>query len=163
MDVRRREFLLQAALITASSHFFGCAGQEAPPPRVAGGPGDAPAPAKAGPKKVLILGGTKFLGPQLVDASRAHGHTVTLFNRGKTNPQLFPDVEKLAGAYGFTGRTVEKPHELSAALREAIDDPGPYLLNVKVAPQENVYPMVPAGSAISEMVLAPPQPVPMPK
>ena len=97
MDVRRREFLLQAALITASSHFFGCAGQEAPPPRVAGGPGDAPAPAKAGPKKVLILGGTKFLGPQLVDASRAHGHTVTLFNRGKTNPQLFPDVEKLHG------------------------------------------------------------------
>jgi acetolactate synthase-1/2/3 large subunit len=75
----------------------------------------------------------------------------------------FPDVEKLAGAYGFTGRTVEKPHELSAALREAIDDPGPYLLNVKVAPQENVYPMVPAGSAISEMVLAPPQPVPVPR
>jgi acetolactate synthase-1/2/3 large subunit len=74
----------------------------------------------------------------------------------------FPDVEKLAGAYGFIGRTVEKPYELSAALRDAINDPGPYLLNVKVAPEENVYPIVPAGSAINEMVLAPPQPVPVP-
>ena len=51
------------------------------------------------PKKltILVLGGTKFLGPHVVDAARARGHTVTLFNRGKTNPQLFPDVEKLHG------------------------------------------------------------------
>ena len=38
-------------------------------------------------------------------------------------------------------------------------EPGPYLLNVKVTPFENVYPMVPAGGAINEMVLGPPQPV----
>ncbi len=75
----------------------------------------------------------------------------------------FPDVEKLAGAYGFTGRTIEKPHELAPALRDAVDEPGPYLLNVRVSPQENVYPMVAAGSAINEMVLEPPQPVPVPK
>jgi 2'-hydroxyisoflavone reductase len=48
-------------------------------------------------KRILILGGTGFLGPQLVEAARARGHTVTLFNRGKTRPQLFPDVEKLHG------------------------------------------------------------------
>ena len=75
----------------------------------------------------------------------------------------FPDVEKLAAAYGFKGRTIEKPHELAPALREAVDEPGPYLLNVRVSPTENVFPMVPAGSAISEMVLTPPQPVPVPK
>jgi acetolactate synthase-1/2/3 large subunit len=74
----------------------------------------------------------------------------------------FPDVEKLAGAYGFIGRTIEKPGELAPALRAAIDEPGPYLLNVKVSPHENVFPMVPAGSAISEMVLSPPQPVAVP-
>jgi acetolactate synthase-1/2/3 large subunit len=48
---------------------------------------------------------------------------------------------------------------LSSALEEAVKEAGPYLLNVKVSPDENVYPMVPAGGAISEMVLGPPQPV----
>jgi acetolactate synthase I/II/III large subunit len=71
----------------------------------------------------------------------------------------FPDVEKLAGAYGFKGRTVERVADMPAALREAIAEPGPYLLNVKVTSFENVFPMVPAGGAINEMVLRPPQPV----
>jgi acetolactate synthase-1/2/3 large subunit len=65
----------------------------------------------------------------------------------------FPDVEKLAGAYGIKGRTVTHPGELADALRIAIDEPGPYLLDVRVTPMENVYPMVPAGGAINEMVL----------
>jgi acetolactate synthase-1/2/3 large subunit len=71
----------------------------------------------------------------------------------------FPDAEKLAGAYGIKGRTIEKPWELAPALEEAVREPGPYLLNVKVTPLENVYPMVPAGGAINEMVLGQPQPV----
>jgi acetolactate synthase I/II/III large subunit len=71
----------------------------------------------------------------------------------------FPDAEKLAGAYGFKGRTIDKPWQLAQALEEAIKEPGPYLLNVKVTRDENVYPMVPAGGAIYEMVLGPPQPV----
>jgi acetolactate synthase I/II/III large subunit len=71
----------------------------------------------------------------------------------------FPDPEKLAGAYGFRGSTVDSPKELKAALETAVSEPGPYLLNVKVSPFENVFPMVPAGGAINEMVLRPPQPV----
>lgn len=47
--------------------------------------------------KILILGGTKFLGRHLVDAALAAGHEVTLFNRGKTNPTLFPNVETITG------------------------------------------------------------------
>jgi acetolactate synthase-1/2/3 large subunit len=74
----------------------------------------------------------------------------------------FPDAEKLAAAYGFKGRTIEKPWELESAVQQAVDEPGPYLLNVKVSPLESVYPMVPAGGAISEMVLGPPQPVAVP-
>ncbi len=70
----------------------------------------------------------------------------------------FPDVVQLAGAYGFKGRTVERPAELAEALATAFADPGPYLLNVRVTPTENVFPMVPAGGAINEMVLTPPQP-----
>ena len=73
----------------------------------------------------------------------------------------FPDAAKLAEAYGFRGRTIEKPGDLTAALEEAVREPGPYLLNVKVSPYENVYPMVPAGGAINEMVLGPPKPVPV--
>lgn len=71
----------------------------------------------------------------------------------------FPDAAQLAGAYGFKGRTIDKPHELAPALEEAVREPGPYLLNVRVSQFENVYPMVPAGGAIHEMVLAPPEPV----
>jgi 2'-hydroxyisoflavone reductase len=51
----------------------------------------------SGRKKILILGGTGFLGPALVEVAQARGHTLTLFNRGKTRPTLFPDIEKLHG------------------------------------------------------------------
>jgi len=46
---------------------------------------------------ILILGGTLFLGRHLVDAALAQGHSVTLFNRGKTNSDLYPKIEKLRG------------------------------------------------------------------
>lgn len=53
--------------------------------------------ATAEKKTLLILGGTRFLGPAVVDAAKKSGWTITLFNRGKTNPGLFPDLEKLQG------------------------------------------------------------------
>jgi 2'-hydroxyisoflavone reductase len=49
------------------------------------------------PLSILMLGGTGFLGPQTVEAALRRGHKVTLFNRGKTRPGLFPDLEKLHG------------------------------------------------------------------
>jgi acetolactate synthase-1/2/3 large subunit len=73
--------------------------------------------------------------------------------------ECFPDVAQLAAAYGLKGRTIERPSEVAPALQEAVRQPGPFLLNVKVSPEENVYPMVPSGAAIHEMVLGPPQPV----
>ncbi|MFH0947358.1 MAG: epimerase [Planctomycetota bacterium] len=48
-------------------------------------------------KRVLVLGGTNFLGPAVVDAALERGFEVTLFNRGKSNPHLYPDLEKLVG------------------------------------------------------------------
>lgn len=47
--------------------------------------------------KLLILGGTVFLGRHLVEAALSRGHEVTLFNRGQRNPDLFPQLEKLRG------------------------------------------------------------------
>jgi len=57
----------------------------------------AAAAPKASGKTILMLGGTGFLGPHVVEVAKKHGHTITLFNRGKTHPQLFPDLEKLHG------------------------------------------------------------------
>jgi len=53
--------------------------------------------ASGAPLRILILGGTGFIGPHQVRYALDRGHTVTLFNRGRRNPQLFPDVEKLVG------------------------------------------------------------------
>jgi 2'-hydroxyisoflavone reductase len=47
--------------------------------------------------KLLLLGGTKFLGRATVEAALERGHDVTLFTRGETNPELFPEAEKLPG------------------------------------------------------------------
>ena len=47
--------------------------------------------------KLLVLGGTVFLGRHIVAAALERGHEVTLFNRGQHNPDLFPNVEKLRG------------------------------------------------------------------
>ncbi|HEY3779498.1 MAG TPA: hypothetical protein VGL56_00335 [Fimbriimonadaceae bacterium] len=47
--------------------------------------------------RILLIGGTIFLGKNIVEAALAAGHEVTLFNRGKTNPELFPEIEKVRG------------------------------------------------------------------
>ena len=46
---------------------------------------------------LLILGGTRFVGRALVAAAQAKGYTITLFNRGQSNPDLYPEVEHLRG------------------------------------------------------------------
>jgi 2'-hydroxyisoflavone reductase len=47
--------------------------------------------------KLLVLGGTKFLGRHIVDAALHRGHEVVLFNRGSTNPELYPQLEHVSG------------------------------------------------------------------
>ncbi len=47
--------------------------------------------------RVLVLGGTHYLGPDIVNTLLKHGCKVTLFNRGKTNPNLFPQLELIKG------------------------------------------------------------------
>ncbi|HZI10387.1 MAG TPA: SDR family oxidoreductase [Myxococcus sp.] len=88
-----RRGLLKGAAAFGSLWAVGCASTQE---KKAGGE-PARAAAQGGSKRILILGGTGFLGPRLVEAARARGHTVTLFNRGRTRPHLFPDVEKLHG------------------------------------------------------------------
>ena len=51
----------------------------------------------AKPLEILVLGGTGLIGPPMVEYALARGHNLTLFNRGKTNADLFPDVERITG------------------------------------------------------------------
>ncbi len=90
MGASRRDFVKGAAIAAAGL------GLGALAPRAALAAGRT-GTSKGSGKTLLILGGTKFLGPEIVAAARKAGYTVTLFNRGRTNPQLFPDLEKLRG------------------------------------------------------------------
>ena len=54
-------------------------------------------PFRGRSRKILVLGGTSFIGPHQVQYALDRGHEVTLFNRGRTNSDLFPGVEKLIG------------------------------------------------------------------
>ena len=64
-----------------------------------------------------------------------------------------PDFVALAKAYGAAGFLVEKPEDLESTLEAAFAYPGPVIVDVRVEPEENVAPMVPAGAALSEMLL----------
>lgn len=71
--------------------------------------------------RILMLGGTDFVGPHLVRTALARGHEVTPFNRGITNPHLFPELEKLLGdRYPDRGR--ERELELIGAWRTVRPD-----------------------------------------
>lgn len=90
MKLDRRQFL--AGTLAAAA--CGSSKTEPPKPTTTTMPKTDDKQAK---KSILVLGGTGFLGPHVVEYAKSRGHTITLFNRGKTRPNLFPDVEKLQG------------------------------------------------------------------
>lgn len=63
-----------------------------------------------------------------------------------------PDFVALAKAYGWESNGISKPEELEGALREMLDSDQPYLLHVKIPASENVYPMIPGGKAVTDMI-----------
>jgi acetolactate synthase-1/2/3 large subunit len=66
-----------------------------------------------------------------------------------------PDLGKLADAYGVLGLGTCRPDEVSATIRRARQHPGPVLIDFKVEPEVNVFPMVQPGKALNEMVRRP--------
>jgi 2'-hydroxyisoflavone reductase len=92
--IDRRRFLERmgwtgGALLLAGAPGWGCAPSEQG--RQNGGG------ANPDPLRILILGGTGFIGPHQVEYALSRGHTLTLFNRGRTNTHIFPEVERLVG------------------------------------------------------------------
>jgi 2'-hydroxyisoflavone reductase len=91
--IDRRRFLAGSLAATVAA----ACGSRKDTTAVAKNPAPEPKATPPAPNAILILGGTGFLGPHVVEYARSRGHTVTLFNRGKTQPGLFPDIEKLQG------------------------------------------------------------------
>lgn len=63
-----------------------------------------------------------------------------------------PDFVKLADAYGWQAERIESPEEVSSALDRMLASEGPYLLDVKISADQNVYPMVAPGAAINDII-----------
>jgi len=104
----RRDFLRRSGLAAGALGLGALPGVRAPGAAAGAGRGGRSRTLESGrprdplreaprPLRILILGGTGFIGPHQVRYARERGHHVTLFNRGKTNPGLFPGVEKLRG------------------------------------------------------------------
>ena len=74
-------------------------------------------------------------------------------NSSSTNLEAQPDFVKLAEAYGAEGYRIEKGEDLRATLEKALASPNPAFIDVMVEREENVYPIVPAGAALDEMLL----------
>jgi acetolactate synthase-1/2/3 large subunit len=73
----------------------------------------------------------------------------------EATPMVSPDFVKLAGAHGISGLTVRTRAELASAVAEARSAPGAFLLNFMVEKEDSVYPMIPVGSALHEMIRRP--------
>jgi len=70
-------------------------------------------------------------------------------------PLSGPDYIKIAEAYGIPGLRVKHKEEVVPAIEQAMAEPGPFLIDFVVEPEENVYPMVPPGAALSEVIEEP--------
>jgi acetolactate synthase-1/2/3 large subunit len=75
----------------------------------------------------------------------------------EATPLVSPDFVKLADAHGIAGLTVHTRGEVAEAVNAARSAPGAFLLNFKVEKEDSVYPMIPAGSALHEMIRRPGQ------
>ncbi|MCL4114045.1 UNVERIFIED_CONTAM: hypothetical protein GTU68_064859 [Idotea baltica] len=64
-----------------------------------------------------------------------------------------PDFLKIAEGFGVAGHKLEDPKEIEESIKTMLAYPGPYLLHVRVEKEENVFPMVPTGYAVTEIVL----------
>ena len=73
----------------------------------------------------------------------------------ESTPLVSPDFVKLADAHGIAGRAVRTRSEVAGAVADARSHQGPYLLNFLVEKEDSVYPMIPAGSALHEMIRRP--------
>ena len=64
-----------------------------------------------------------------------------------------PDFVMIAKGFGVEGKKIDQHADLEASLQEMLDFDGPYLLHISVVKEENIFPMVPSGAGVSEIIL----------
>lgn len=114
------------------------------------------------PVKIVILNNGRLgMVRQWQDMFYKKEHSASVLSQGnrprneKLKPasiDYLPDFVKLAEAHGATGMRVDKKSETASALRKAFETPGPVVVECIVSPEENVYPMVPPGASLIEMI-----------
>jgi acetolactate synthase-1/2/3 large subunit len=71
------------------------------------------------------------------------------------SPLSCPDFVKVAEGYCLPGLRVTRKEEVVPAIEKAMEHPGPFLIDFKVEPEENVFPMVPPGASLDETIEEP--------
>lgn len=117
---------------------------------------------------LLILGGTGFIGPHMVREALRRGHTVTLFNRGRTNNELFPDLETITGDRGgdldgLQGREWDAvidnsgymPQHVRRSAEVLSDNIGHYLFISSISAYDSFATANDEGSPLAELAVAP--------
>ena len=77
--------------------------------------------------------------------------------RYAATPITGPDFVKLADAHGIPGKRITEPEDITSAIQFARKTPGPVVLDFRVEKEESVYPMVPTGAALDQMIRRPVQ------
>jgi acetolactate synthase-1/2/3 large subunit len=90
----------------------------------------------------------EYSASRLGQAGRAKNEKL----KGKRQDIYLPDFVKLAEAHGAGAIRVDKKQDVASALRKAFKTDGPFVVECRVKPDENVYPMVPPGASLMEMV-----------
>ncbi len=88
-----------------------------------------------------------YLGP--IDQPEARGQ-----GDGDVPDTIYPDFVAIAKGFGVMARQVRRKDEVESALREMIDYPGAYVLDVLIPYQEHVLPMIPAGMTVRDIIKA---------
>jgi acetolactate synthase-1/2/3 large subunit len=101
------------------------------------------------PVKVFILN-NQYMGMVRQWQELLHGGRYS-----ESYTAALPDFVKLADAFGAVGRRIERPEEVDDAIREMIETPRAFVLDVVVDQVENCFPMIPSGAAHNEMLLGP--------
>ena len=103
------------------------------------------------PKTLLILGGTRFLGPAVVEAAKRGGWKISLFNRGKSNPGWFPELEHLHGdrngdLKSLEGRSWDAVVDTSGFVPRLVKDSATLL-----APRTKQYVFISSNSVFKDL------------
>jgi len=110
------------------------------------------------PNSLISSGGLGTMGfglPAAMGVKVGRPDADVWVKRYVATPLSGPDFVKIAEAYGIPALRVTKKIEVVPAIKQAAEEQGPFLIDFRIEPEENVYPMVPPGGSLAEVIEAP--------